>query len=345
MLTEADIAASPAWFPLRYTAGNQSMSLVRLDEAAYAAASFLDQRLLDGRPEEGICSVAALEAVTATLPTRCSYIFHTGHVGSTLISRLVGAHERFFSLREPALLRTFAGATPMNSPLPLAGVLALLSRTWRPAQRPVVKFTSFLSEHADTLLAIPDQPGTSSSPPTASQDRPAAIFVFAQPLNYLRGILAGPNSRTECRLLAPARLERLRHRLALHEWRSEPRSDGELAAMSWLCEMCALHQAAGRHRPRMLWVDFDAFLREPEAALSSILVKLGAIPAHREVEALIRGPLMQRYSKGPQFAYDAALRRDVLAAADRQHAPEISRGLDWLRGTVDAAPSLQALFA
>jgi hypothetical protein len=39
---------------------------------------------------------------------------------------------------------------------------------------------------------------------------------------------------------------------------------------------------------------------------------------------------MLRYSKAPEHAYDAALRRDVLNAARAAHGAEIRRGLAWL---------------
>jgi len=39
---------------------------------------------------------------------------------------------------------------------------------------------------------------------------------------------------------------------------------------------------------------------------------------------------MGRYSKAPEYPYDAALRREVLAAAAAEHRDEIARGLAWL---------------
>ena len=40
---------------------------------------------------------------------------------------------------------------------------------------------------------------------------------------------------------------------------------------------------------------------------------------------------MRQYSKAPEYAYDTALRRELLASADREHAAEIRRGMDWLQ--------------
>jgi hypothetical protein len=329
MIAEDDIVGSPAWLPLEGVGGD-AMRLVRLDEAAYRAASFLDQRILSCGYEQRTCGLAILQVAAARLTARSYYIFHTGHVGSTLVSRLIGAHESFFSLREPALLRTISAQLPSAGGTPGLGVaLALLARTWRANQRAVIKATSFVSELAELILS--------------GDDRPAAIFMFAHPLAYLRGIFAGPNSRVESRQLAPTRLQRLVRRLGEGEWRPDPHSEGEHIAMSWLCEMTALRQAAARFEAQVLWVDFDAFLGEPASALEAIFRALGERPPAGEIEALVSGPLMRQYSKAPEHAYDAALRHSLLLSADREHAVEIRRGMAWLGKVATSHPLIEAV--
>jgi hypothetical protein len=328
-ITAEDVARSPAWLPLE-PAGGDTMRLVQLDEAGYRAASFLDQRLLAAGYPQSRCPVAVLVAAAAGLAPPASYIFHTGHVGSTLISRLIGSHPRLFALREPALLRSLAApAAGGGGALTLEPALALLGRTWRTGQRAVVKATSFVSELAGSLLA--------------SNSAPTAILVFAQPPAYLQGIFAGPASRAETRQLAAARLERLRRRLAAPDLQVDPRSEGEWIAMSWACEMSALRQAADRFGSQVLWVDFDAFLAEPAATLAAIFRALGERPGAREIELLLRGPVMQQYSKAPEHAYDAALRRELLLEAEREHAVEIARGLHWLQQLARQNPLVQRL--
>jgi hypothetical protein len=326
-LTGEELVRSPAWLPLEMQGA--AVRMVNLDEAAYRAASFLDQRLLACGYAHQTCAAELLAAAAARLTPRAHYIFHTGHVGSTLISRLIGAHELFFSLREPALLRVLAASPAAAGAPSLCVTLALLARTWRPSQRAVVKVTSFVSELAEMILAESGQP--------------CAVFMFARPLAYLQGIFAGDNSRLENRQLTPARLERLQRRLGGDSARPDPRSEGECIAMSWLCEMTALREAAARFASRVLWVDFDAFLREPVTGLRAILQRLGAAPADAELESLVRGPLMRQYSKAPEHAYDAALRRELLAGADHEHAAQIRRGLDWLHAVARRHPLAAAV--
>lgn len=329
MIEAEELARSPAWLPLEST-GGAVLRLVHLDEDAYREASFLDQRLVGQGYAQSACDVSVLEAAAARVAVRSHYIFHTGHVGSTLVSRLVGAHPGFFSLREPALLRALALRGPADGALRLEAALALLSRTWHPRQRAVVKITSFVSELAASILA-------------AGEDA-VAIFMFVDPLSFLCSILAGPNSRAEIRQLGPMRLERLERRLGPGDLRPDPRSEGESIAMSWLCEMTALREAADRFDARVLWVDFDRFLGEPRSGLAAILGALGPRPAADEVETLVAGPLMRRYSKAPEYAYDAALRREVLRSAELEHADEIRRGIEWLQKQAERYPLARRVF-
>jgi hypothetical protein len=309
---QASDLQSPAWFPLE-AADTTTLRCVHLGEADYREASFLDQRLLRAAPAQALLAPAVAQSAAAQLTARPHYVFHIGHVGSTLVSRLIGCCESFFALREPALLRALASG---NGPLPLPTLLALLGRTWRPAQHAVVKVSSFVSELAGTLLA--------------GDESPRAVFMFVPPLTYLRTIFAGENSRVESRALAPLRLTRLARRLEARPWRCDPRSEGEQVAMSWLCEMTCLHQAARQRPAQVLWLNFERFLSAPAHGLGQVFQTLGAAQPPAQVAALVAGPVMRRYSKAPEHAYDAQLRQELLRAADLDHGAEIRRGLAWL---------------
>ena len=329
MISPQDIAGSPSWLPLE-SAGGGSLRLVRLDEAGYRAASFLDRRIVQPGVLQALCPTASVAAAAASLPPRAHYIFHIGHVGSTLVSRLVGEREEFFSVREPAVLGAIAKAPALAlESLDIRDVLGLLARAWHPEQRAVVKATSFVSEIAEPILEIsPDS---------------VALLMFSPALAYLRCILGGPNSRIESRALASSRLARLRIRLGSESRLPEPRSEGEWIAMSWLCEMACLRKAATRFESRIAWVDFDAFLSAPVPGLTALLRALGATASQDDVERLVSGPIMRRYSKAPEHAYDAALRRLVLESADREHAAEIRCGMQWLAGLAGLHPLVDAV--
>lgn len=313
----ADLPASPEWYPL--SVAGDCMSFLRLSEADYAAASFLDERLLERHGARGALPVAEVAAAASSLAPRAHYIFHIGHVGSTLISRLIGASAAFFVLREPALLRArTVGCAEPAAQISLPLLLGLLARTWRPDQRCLIKLTSIVNEIAPDILA--------------ASEAPRALLVFARPLAYLRGIFGGFNSRLEARALAPSRLKRLALHHPMTQSGGPPRSEGEWHAMSWLAEMTALAALAQTLATQVHWVDFDEFLAAPASGLASMLLALGSPPVPAAIDAVIAGPIMRRYSKAPEYAYDAALRHEVLMGADRDFPSEIRRGMSWLEG-------------
>ena len=328
---QSRVRASPELFPLTLDPATDQVELIALQRVDYERASFLDARL---PPSQMLpVSYAALAAAAAGMPARCDYIFHVGHVGSTLLSRLLGVHPSVFSVREPQVLRTFAQVELTDEPwrgddfdARLSTLLALFSRTWTPAQRALVKTTSLVSELADRLLR--------------AAPRSRALLMTVRPETYLATILGGPNSRVELRTAAPARLARLHRRIGGQGWDLGRLSEGEVAAMSWACEMAALAAAAARCPGRAAWIDFEGFLREPRAGLAAALQHLHGAADPEEVERLARSAYFERYSKAPEYGYGPDVRRAVLDTARREHAVEIHRGLAWLAAAARAYPSL-----
>jgi hypothetical protein len=332
-----ELGGSPQWFPYSLELDRDSVVFLRLERGDYQRASFLDARLLTPQiSSRALPWPEVTEAIDAAdLTERCGFIFHMGHVGSTLLSRLIGAHSSVFSLREPLILRTLAqlAGAPELQPQAwrdhcfgarLAGCLKLLSRTFETPQLAVVKATSFVSDLAADLLA--------------RSSEPKAVLMYVSPESYLATILGGPNSRQEARMLAPSRLARLHRRIGAEVWQLAALSEGEVLSMSWACEMSALANAAKTGGERAFSVDFDRFLANPAPILSSALRHFGIEEHSNEVRAILEGPDMRRYSKAPEHAYDAALRHDVLNAARAAHGAEIRRGLAWLERAADLFP-------
>jgi len=324
------LGRSPEWFPYTLDAINDTVSFIRLRAEDYANASFLDPRILTPQTVFEVLPwsrvTSALE--TLTLVERCAFIFHIGHVGSTLLSRLIGAHPHAFSLREPLLLRIFAqnpGAALLEGKLD--ATLKLLSRTYQAQQHTIVKATSFVSEFAPRLLERPQ-----ASP---------SLMMLVSPESYIATILGGPNSRQEARHLAPERLLRLHRRIGREAWRLDQLSEGEWLALAWACEASSLAAAANE---RTWFLDFDHFLAEPVPLLFAALRHFNIEATPGEVQGIIAGPLMSQYSKATEFAYDAGIRAAVLASARAEHRREIRRGLGWLeRAGADFTPIKGAL--
>jgi hypothetical protein len=313
-------------------------SFVRLTRPEIADASFLDDRILAGGPEPGWRPFAEVEAAVAEaeLSERCHFIFHIGHVGSTLLSRLLDGDERVLGLREPLALRSLAavhaGLGAPDSPWPaerferrLAACLKLWSRTFEVGQTSVIKATSFCSEMAAGLLARPM--------------RPRAILMFVPPEAFLASIFGADGNRHDVMAMAEGRLARLNRRLGGAAFRLADMTYAQIVAMAWACEMTALMAADG---PQALWLDFEKFLMRPQSRLKAAFAHLGLDLPDEAVAAIVSGPVMGRYSKAPEHAYDGALRTRVLAQARASHVAEIRQGLDWLDRAARIAPRIAA---
>jgi hypothetical protein len=302
------LAASPVLFPLGIDPRADAVQLARLARADYDAASFLDTRILATGVKTAWTLWPEFRDAATGLAERCHFIFHVSHVGSTLLSRLVGLHPDLLSLREPGILRSFASDLPEER----WGVfLGLWSRTFEPRQTAVIKATSFVGEVAEALLG------------RVAGSR--AVLMTVRPDIFLPALLGGALS--DVTGLQAARWERLRRRYGDLP-AQEPRSPGEAVAMSWLCEMAALHAAAGRFPDRVLWLDFDAFLADPHRHLTAALAHFRVDPA--PAAALVASPIVGRYAKAPDQPFDARHRAALLNDARARHAADIERGLAWL---------------
>ncbi|HEX4737814.1 MAG TPA: hypothetical protein VH331_09645 [Allosphingosinicella sp.] len=330
-------AATPGWFPHLLDPINDRVLLVAKSEQEYRDAAFLDERSLRQDAQRQIVDWSALAAaVPPDVRRDVQYIFHIGHVGSTLISRLLGELPQIFALREPLIVRTFdemltergrpeALWDPAAIPARVDLLAALLSRTFRPEQRALVKATSFTSERAADLVP----PGS------------RALLLYASPQRWMETILAGENSRRDLRATAQSRLRRLHRRTGEHRWNLWEMSEGEKLAMAWAAEMTSLAQAEERlPEGATMWMDFDAFLEAPAESLQALATFFGVTIDPEEAKRLSRHPLMDRYSKAVDYEYGREQREAALAEAGRQHADAITEGLRWLDAIIRGLPAM-----
>src|SRR5438270_6282439 len=151
--TPAEIARDARWLAqaLDPTAG--MVRLIAMDREAYRGASFLDDRLLQTPVDAQIVPWPQVEeAMAGELRHDARWIFHIGHVGSTLLSRLLGEIDGVLGVREPRLLRDLALSPAEVRTRYLAPVTKLMSRTFAADEIACVKATSFASEIAVQLV-------------------------------------------------------------------------------------------------------------------------------------------------------------------------------------------------
>ena len=294
--------------------------LVEMTSQNYRDASFLDDRMFE---QQRVSHLLPWAEATGGMPAgarrEARWIFHIGHVGSTLIARLLGELDSVLSVREPRALRdlTFFPAEVRSRFVPT--LQALFSRTFAADQVALVKATSFVSEIAGELVP----------------EGQRALFLYATPRNYIGGILAGENSRKELAGMADMRNQRLASRgMNL----PAPRTEADLAAVAWACEMTALQAAA---RSNMHWADFDRALGDLEGSLQEFADFFGLAASKEQIQAIAGSPLARRYSKATEYEYSAELRRDLLTEAAALHGADIESALAMLNAASETAPLLR----
>jgi hypothetical protein len=325
----ARLPASPDIYPQKIDLSRWMVLLVPFDADAYRRSSFLDDRIVGpgiAGAWAGIDSVVdAARLVRGARPLH--FIFHTGHVGSTLVSRLLDETGTVLSLREPLPLRTLAEAydtlgrtDALLSEAQFGVAFAMLMQMWGrgyPATRSVViKATSSAGRMAGALLA--------------RSEGSRAIYLNLRAEPYLTTLLAGENSPTDLRGHGPERMRRLQSHIADPLAPLHALSIGELAAMSWLAESWSQRDALKQYPAKVIALDFDEFLGSVAPSMGRILRHFGLPVEARQLEELGRSPVLACYSKAPEYAYSSSVRAELLQESRRRNGDEIRKGLAWL---------------
>jgi hypothetical protein len=341
---EALLPASPDAYPHNLDLAGGRVLVVRLDERGYRNASFLDDRILSPSTQGAWLAAAAVTEASRRVrdPRPLHFIFHSGHVGSTLLSRLLDECAPVLSLREPLLLRTLADAhDALGRPESLLAApqfealldmtLALWSRGYAGTRAVIVKATSSAGRLASAILA------------RAPAARAVYLNLAAEP--YLATLLGGANSATDLRGHGPGRMRRL---LAGRDLPVQPLhalSPGELAALGWLVESLSRGQAIAAHGPRMLALDFDAFLADAAGGLARVAGHFGLAADGATIEAAATGPVLRQYSKAPQLPFPPGEREARLEESRRDNRSEIARGLAWIERMARADATIASFLA
>ncbi|MEH6791225.1 hypothetical protein [Parasphingorhabdus sp.] len=337
---QSEFAKNASLFPHLADLQKQQVLLSTMSEAAFRQASFLDQRIFSPDLRRQVVSWTDVASIPLPPRSKPQYIFHIGHVGSTLISRLLGEIDSVLALREPAILRQLAdlrvtnpaeiGWTEEEQAQRLDQVEGWLSRVFRPEQRVLIKASSFVSPLALPLLA---KQGT-------------ALFLFTSLERYLQTILAGDSSKQEAAALAEIRMRRLAKHCGAPLGDKDKFSLAQTAALGWLCEMVTLCDAEHHcTEARIAWLDFDDFLDQPADHLQRAAGHFERNLSLEEAHDLVSGPIMSRYSKAPEYDYSASLRAELLAEAGQIHADDIRLTLLWVDQLARRFPEVAAAIA
>jgi len=313
-------------------AAQDRAAVVALTADQIRNAAFLDQRALTPQTQGALFSWADVAGVAAHIKeTAPAMIFHIGHCGSTLISKLIEAAGGPRGLREPLPLRTFAMMEAnLNESLSvwprdeLNARLKLFLKTCAKDKNSAVKATSICNNLIQPAL----EGGVAK-----------VLFVYMPAETYLAAMLGGESTALDIYGSVELRMRRLRALCGDSIDNLADLSLGETAALCWACETATAATAmASDNGARVMPANFDAFLEARAQHLPTFLRHFDASVNDAAVENTLNGPLMTQYSKAPEHQFSPSFRKDLLAQYRRERADEIKKGMDWLetRGAAHA---------
>lgn len=333
------LADNPLIYPQNLDFLREAILFLRLEPGALQAASFLDDRILNPQLDGRWVKFAELDPLLADARSArpLHFIFHSGHVGSTLISRLVESAGATIALREPLGLRALATAwDDRDASHALIGAqrldtllywhLALWGRGFADTRAVVLKATSSAGRMcAPVLAALPEA-------------RALYLNLAAEP--YLATLLAGENNYLDLRGMSAERYRRLTmladaqppaplHTLSL----------GEIAALTWLTEKLTQFAAQDQIGSRILTMDFDTFLTDPVSETQRIFKHFNLSASPDFFAGVPSSDVLKHYSKAPEHGYTPQFRAQILNQARAQHGSEIAKGLAWLDRMAALSPT------
>lgn len=295
--------------------------VVPMDRAAYTCSTFLDWRVQSGAGSERLIPLRALRAQyleARPAPRPIHFLFHTAFSGSTLLCRLLDLPGRCLPYKEPFLLHQLAflrRGLPLpgwrvdhrlNRPMSedLGGVgfleltLALLRRTYEPAELPLVKPSDSCINLAHELLSA--HPGS------------RALLLYNSPQPFLVSMLKRPDRRQYMRSL----LDRGRVDLASSGplARIDPSTlpDGEAAGYLWLSLAYAFVDLLAVEELALRSLDAARLMADPQGMRDAMARHLGL--ASTETEPSTLSALLGQHAKHPDRPFD----RHRHAAEQRQ---------------------------
>ncbi len=296
---------------------------LRMDDAQRREAAFLDDRAVPANAEGAWMPWTTLPSPTPQ-PT-ADAIFHIGHCGSTLLSRLLDSWNEVQGLREPLPLRTLAEAWPMlaepqsriapDEAVPLLRSLwSRWSQTLAPRTRSIVKATSSCNGLVEPLL----------------RHTSARAVLVDMPLRaYLATLLKSPASVHDAANAAGERLRSLQSRGIAADTALHRLSLPQQCAMGWLAEQLRFDaMAQGEQGARVLRLDFEVLLADPAAELQRVAIHLEL--DHARLGDALSSSAWGRYSKAQSHGYGRDDRAHDLALSLQRHAAEIAEGERWV---------------
>jgi len=323
---------TPALFLREINLPDGKAILTPMDEHGYRSSNFLDRRAARAQPEDAIATLNELarHILASPQPRRpIHFLFHIGHCGSTLISRLLGEFPGLLALREPPPLVLLShilrhqGAPGMQVTIRQwqvlhTLVLTMLGRTFSPNQIALVKPPS----HTNNLMAscLAWHPGT------------RGILLFVSLPAFLASVLRPDLSEETKGMIRNALWTDYCALKGIPPCAPPPLSEGECAALVWLVKMTeyASVYRNERNNERLMTVQFSNFLEDPRFWLFKLGEFLKQPITAVELDLILAGPIMRTNAKSPGQPFNRDCYESKLRVSSVTHADEIRRGQAWV---------------
>lgn len=338
----ASLNSSPDLLPQKLDLIGRRALLLEVDERRYREAPFLDDRVIDESTTGFWVDLEALPEPDAGKPAPDPrWIFHIGHCGSTLLSRLLPAACPLLPVREPPPLRTLAESLRvLTQPVSrlsesqwralLSRFVSLYSRTYRHDEPALIKPTS----DCGNLIRL------------VMEGRPASrsVLMFQSLETYLAIMMDGADARMDIEGHAVTRLSDFHDYVDDHEHlRLYELAPAHRVVISWLAGVTSFHKAMQECADDLRPLDFDRLLEDPRHVLTEVMAFLGLPVEKSRIAAAVDGPVMQTYAKAPEYRYGPTDRAARLAENRTRSGAEIERGLRWATSLVERYPSLESV--
>lgn len=334
------VATSPELYLHQINRSADKGLVIEANADFYKRAIFLDQRALS---PESVGMWLPLEVIrkvtrgTTGSPQPAHFIFHIGHCGSTLISRLLAEAGGVIALREPLVLRTLSevwqDGNARSAPDSSARIeeelefhYRLLSRTFVRSDVAMIKATSFTSNLGVPLLAM------------NSSNRALLLAMSAEA--YVSIMLGVKDYAVDLRGFAQNRYQDLRTLLGALDFTLDELSLGELAGLAWLVELMKLAVIAETCPKQTCFQDFDEFLSDIKDSLKTMMLFFGLADDPSTLDRLMSSSVLNRYSKAPQYPFNAASRTLRIQEARQNAGPEIKQGLALIEQLANTRPKV-----
>ncbi len=299
---------------------------LQMSEQGYRDSFQLDARIRTAGTAPSRYELTTLEPFFREQPSRMApIIFHTGHCGSTLLSRVLSGSPNILPVREPMPLWQLADNFAV-----LDHSTRLLNREqWNLAARVLLySYSRTFGDHQTALIKATSTSNNLIVPLIKNKLLKRAVLLYQPLISHLAATLRAAKPSDDLRSQAVPRMR---------EWMKIPGapslyvsdlSPGQLSVVSWLSSMVLMLEALEQYPGYCQLQNFNYFLADPEKCVSRISEFLGFASESASLLESLPG-VLSRNSKITTKAFSASDRQRKHAEVIDTKADQVADAMGW----------------